>query len=174
MRLYILEITTEHKISFINATSIERAIEAFKKIYKHYEDHVPYYVREIHPSEKIIIDTISGEIHCIGDNCVLKKCLENLMHLHAPIDWVPTLVFHQDVKPNPVSFTIHKACFIKGSPEYNEFGMDVWENILQVSLDDHGEFWNALKLFLQIEIFSICELEQVLKVKRRGDDHNGV
>ncbi len=37
MCLYILEMTTEHKISFINATSTEKAIEAFKRIYKHYE-----------------------------------------------------------------------------------------------------------------------------------------
>ncbi|AAM25986.1 hypothetical protein DJ46_5794 (plasmid) [Bacillus anthracis str. Vollum] len=51
MRLYILEITTEHKISFINATSIEKAIEAFKRIYKHYEEQVPFYVREIHPTD---------------------------------------------------------------------------------------------------------------------------
>lgn len=168
MRLYILEITTEHKISFINATSIEKAIEAFKRIYKHYEEQVPFYVREIHPSEKIIMDTISGEIHCIGDNSVLKKCLENLMHLHAPIDWVPTLVIYQDAKVDPVSFTIHKACLIQGSPEYNEIGMDAWKNVLQVSLYDHEEFWIALKRFLQIEIFSICELEQVLKVKEKG------
>ena len=133
MRLYILEITTEHKISFINAASIEKAIEAFKRIYKHYEDKVPFYVREIHPSEKIIMDTISGEIHCIGDTSVLKKCLENLMHLHAPIDWVPTLVFHQDVKSDPVSFAIHKRCLIKGSPEYNEVGVDTWKSVLQVS-----------------------------------------
>ncbi|PEY91610.1 hypothetical protein [Bacillus cereus] len=168
MRLYILEITTEHKISFINATSIEKAIEAFKRIYKHYEEQVPFYVREIHPSEKIIMDTISGEIHCIGDNSVLKKCLENLMHLYTPIDWVPTLVLYQDIKTDPISFTIHKECLIKGSPEYNEVGMDVWKSALQVSLDDHEEFWIALKGFLQIEIFSICELEQVLKVKEKG------
>ncbi|WP_410994086.1 hypothetical protein [Bacillus cereus] len=167
MRLYILEITTEHKISFINATSIEKAIEAFKRIYKQYAEQVPFYVREIHPNEKIIIDTISGEIHCIGDNSVLTKCLENLMYLNTPIDWVPTLVLYQDVKTDPVSFTIHKACLIKGSPEYNEVGMDVWKSVLQVSLDDHEEFWIALKGFLQIEIFSICELEQVLKVKEK-------
>ncbi|WIK98708.1 hypothetical protein QPL86_28505 (plasmid) [Bacillus bombysepticus] len=167
MRLYILEITTEHKISFTNATSIERAIEAFKRIYKHYEEQVPFYVREIHPSEKIIMDAISGEIHCIGDNNVLKKCLENLMHLYTPIDWVPTLVLHQDVKIDPVSFTIHKGCLIKGSPEYNEFGMDAWKSVLHVSLDGHQEFWIALKEFLQIEIFSICELEQILKVKEK-------
>jgi len=164
MRLYILEITTEHKISFINATSIERAIEAFKRIYKHYEDHVPYYVREIHPSEKFIMDTISGEIHCIGDNSVLKKCLQNLMHLYTPIDWVPTLVLYQDVKTDTVSFTIHKACFMKGNPEYNEVGMDVWKSVLQVSLDDHGEFWNALKTFLRIQVLSVLELEQIIKV----------
>ncbi|KLA34168.1 hypothetical protein [Bacillus cereus] len=163
MRLYILEITTEHKISFINATSIERAIEAFKRIYKNYEDHVPYYVREIHPSEKIIMDTISGEIHCIGDNSVLKKCLENLMLLYTPIDWVPTLVLYQDIKADPVSFTIHKACLIKGNPEYNEVGMDVWKRVLQVSLDDHGEFWNALKTFLRIQVLSVQELEQIIK-----------
>ncbi|WP_414835574.1 hypothetical protein [Bacillus sp. Ba 3] len=154
MRLYILEITTEHKISFINATSIERAIEAFKRIYKHYKDHVPYYVREIHPSE----------IHCIGDNSVLKKCLQNLMHLYTPIDWVPTLVLYQDVKADPVSFTIHKACLIKGNPEYNEVGMDVWKSALQVSLDDHREVWNALKTFLHIQVLSVFELEQVIKV----------
>lgn len=164
MRLYILEITTEHKISFINETSIERAIEAFKRIYKHYEDHVPYYVREIHPSEKIIMDTISGEIHCIGDNSILKKCLENLMHLYTSIDWVPTLVLNQGVKTDPVSFTIHKACFMKGNPEYNEVGMDVWKSVLQVSLDDHGEFWNALKTFLRIQVLSVLELEQIIKV----------
>ncbi|EEL61573.1 hypothetical protein ACSYR0_00945 (plasmid) [Bacillus cereus] len=164
MRLYILEITTEHKISFINAPSIERAIEAFKRIYKHYENHVPYYVREIHPSEKIILDTISGEIHCIGDNSVLKKCLENLMHLYTPIDWVPTLVLNQDVKTDTVSFTIHKACFMKGNPEYNEVGMDVWKSVLQVSLDDHGEFWNTLKTFLHIRVISVFELEQEIKV----------
>ncbi|HFU7058148.1 TPA: hypothetical protein ACGN81_005248 [Bacillus cereus] len=167
MRLYILEITTEHKISFINATSIEKAIESFKQIYKQYAEQVPFYVREIHPSEKIIMDAINGEIHCIGDNSILKKCIENLMHLLAPIDWVPALVLHQAVKPDPVSFTIHKACLIKESPEYNEVGMDVWKSILQVSLDDPVEFWNALKRFLQIEIFSIFELEQVLKVKEK-------
>ncbi|PFZ93858.1 hypothetical protein [Bacillus wiedmannii] len=165
MRLYILEITTEHKISFINATSIERAIEAFKRIYKHFKDHVPYYVREIHPSEKIIMDTISSEIHCIGDNSVLKKCLENLMHLHAPIDWVPTLVFHQDVKPDPVSFTIHKACLIQGSAEYSEIGMDAWQSVLQVSLDDYGQFWYALKNYLHIDVLSISELERLIKIK---------
>ncbi|MBN9901107.1 hypothetical protein [Bacillus thuringiensis] len=164
MRLYILEITTEHKISFINATSIEKAIEAFKRIYKHYEEQVPFYVREIHPSEKIIMDTISGEIHCIGDNSVLKKCLENLMHLYTPINWVPTLVLYQDIKTDPISFTIHKACLIKGSPEYNEVGMDVWKSALQVSLDDHREVWNALKTFLHIQVLSVFELEQVIKV----------
>ncbi|MBE7099815.1 hypothetical protein [Bacillus cereus] len=167
MRLYILEITTEHKISFINATSIEKAIETFKRIYKHYEEQVPFHVREIHPSEKIILDTINGEIHCIGDNSTLKKCLENLMHLHAPIDWVPTLVFYQDAKLDPVSFAIHKACLIQGSTEYNEIGMDAWKSVLQVSLDDHEEFWIALKGFLRIEIFSIFELEEVLKIKEK-------
>ncbi len=45
--------------------------------------------------------TISGEIHCIGDNSVLKKCLENLMHLHTPIHCVPTLVLYPDVKADP-------------------------------------------------------------------------
>lgn len=163
MRLYILEITTEHKISFINATSIEKAIEAFKRIYKHYEEQVPFYVREIHPSEKIIMDTISGEIHCIGDNSVLKKCLENLMHLYTPIDWVPSLVLHQDLKADPVSFTIHKASLIKGNPEYNEVGMDVWKNVLQVSLDNHEEFWIALKNFLHINVLSAYELERLFK-----------
>lgn len=166
MRLYILEITTEHKISFIYATSIEKAIEAFKGIYKHYEKQVPFYVREIHPSEKLIMDTINGEIHCIGDNSVLKKCLENLMHLYTPIDWVPTLVLYQDEKADPVSFTIHKACFMKESPEYNEVGMDVWKSVLQVSLDDHGEFWNALKVFLHIQVLSVFELVQVMKVNK--------
>ncbi|EJR26834.1 hypothetical protein IIG_05157 [Bacillus cereus VD048] len=124
MRLYILEITTEHKIGFINATSIEKAIEAFKRIYKHFAEQVPFYVREIHPSEKIIMDAINGEIHCIGDNSILKKCLENLMHLHAPIDWVPSLEFNQAVKPDPVSFTIHEACLLIGNPQYNEVGID--------------------------------------------------
>lgn len=164
MRLYILEITTEHKISFINATSIEKAIEAFKRIYKYYKEQVPFYVREIHPSEKIIMDTISGEIHCIGDNSVLKKCLENLMHLYTPIDWVPTLVLNQGVKTDPVSFTIHKACFMKGNPEYNEVGIDVWQSTLQVSLDDHREVWNALKIFLHIQVLSVFELEKVIQV----------
>ncbi|MHA4260343.1 hypothetical protein LS996_28620 (plasmid) [Bacillus cereus] len=166
MRLYILEITTEHKISFINATSIEKAIEAFKRIYKHYEEQVPFYVREIHPSEKIIMDTISGEIHCIGDNSVLKKCLEHLMHLYTPIDWVPTLLLYQDIKADPVSFTIHKACLIKGNPEYNEVGMDVWKGALQVSLDDHREVWNALRNFLHIRIISFDTLEQLVNVKK--------
>lgn len=75
------------------------------------------------------MDTISGEIHCIGDNSVLKKCLENLMHLYTPIDWVPILVLHQDVKADPVSFTIYKAYLIKGNPEYNKVGMDVWKSL---------------------------------------------
>lgn len=79
----------------------------------------------------------------------------------------PSFILHQDVKGDPVSFTIHKACLIEGSSEYNEVGIDVWKSVLQVSLDDHKEFWNALKVFLQIEIFSICELEQVLKVKEK-------
>ncbi|PEQ26440.1 hypothetical protein CN471_32355 [Bacillus thuringiensis] len=90
------------------------------------------------------------------------------MHLYTPIDWVPTLVLHRDIKADSVSFTIHKACLIQGSPEYNEIGMNAWKNVLQVSLYDHEEFWIALKRFLQIEIFSICELEQVLKVKEKG------
>ncbi|WP_255261891.1 hypothetical protein, partial [Bacillus thuringiensis] len=107
---------------------------------------------------------ISGEIHCIGDNSVLKKCLENLMHLYTPIDWVPTLVLYQDIKADPVSFTIHKACLIKGNPEYNEVGMNVWKSALQVSLDDHREVWNALKTFLHIQVLSVFELEQVIKV----------
>lgn len=148
----------------MNATSIEKAIESFKQIYKQYAEEVPFYVREIHPNEKIIMDTKSGEIHCIGDNSVLKKCLENLMHLYTPIDWVPSLVLHQDVKADPVSFTIHKACFMKGNPEYDEVGMDVWKSVLQVSLDDHGEFWNALKVFLHIQVLSVFELEQAIKV----------
>ncbi|TCW53037.1 hypothetical protein EC917_112160 [Bacillus thuringiensis] len=86
------------------------------------------------------------------------------MHLYTPIDWVPTLVLNQDVKADPVSFTIHKACFMKGTPEYNEVGMGVWKSVLQVSLDDHGEFWNALKTFLHIQVLSVLELEQVIKV----------
>ncbi|MGG4069126.1 hypothetical protein [Bacillus tropicus] len=43
--------------------------------------------------------------------------------------------------------------------------MDVWKSVLQISLDNHEEFWNALNGFFWIEIFSIYELEQVLKVK---------
>ncbi|UYX55849.1 hypothetical protein M3Y14_33050 (plasmid) [Bacillus thuringiensis] len=167
MRLYILEINFVHKISFLHATSTSEAIARFQRIYTQYAEQVPSHVREVLENEKVIMDTRTGEIHCIGENSILKKCLDNLMHLHAPIEWVPTLVLHQAVKLDPVSFTIHKACLIKGSLEYNEGGMDVWENILQVSLDNHGEFWDALKGFLWIEIFSISELEKILKVKEK-------
>ncbi len=41
----------------------------------------------------------------------------------------------------------------------------MWENILQVSLNNYGKFWNALKGFLQIEILSVCGFEQFIKVK---------
>lgn len=67
------------------------------------------------------------------------------MHLYTPIDWVPTLVLYQDVKTDPVSFTIHKACLKKGNPGYNEVG-------------------NAPKTFLHIQVLSVFELEQVIKV----------
>ena len=70
----------------------------------------------------------------------------------------------QDIKANPVSFTIHKACLIKGNPEYNKVGMEGWKSALQVSLDDHREVWNALKTFLHIQVLSVFELEQVTKV----------
>ncbi|HDR4448833.1 TPA: hypothetical protein QCQ08_001440 [Bacillus cereus] len=165
MRLYILEIITAHKISFLNASSTETAIETFQGIYKQYAEQVPFHVREVHPSEKIIMDKMTGEIHCIGDNSILKKCLENLMHLHAQIDWVPSLELNQSVKPNPLSFTIDEACLVKGNPQYNEVGIDVWESILQVSLNDRGEFWNALKNFLNIDVLSVSELEGLIKVK---------
>ncbi|WP_242311700.1 hypothetical protein [Bacillus cereus group sp. BfR-BA-01331] len=165
MCLYILEIITDHKISFLNATSTETAIETFQGIYKQYAEQVPFHVREVHPSEKIIMDAITCEIHCIGDNSILKKCLENLMHLHAPIDWVPSLELNQTVKPNPLSFTIHEACLLKENPQYNEVGIDFWESILQVSLHDRGEFWNALKNFLNIDVLSVSELEGLIKVK---------
>lgn len=87
------------------------------------------------------------------------------MHLHAPIDLVPSLELHQAVEPNSVSFTIQKGCLIKGNPQYNEVGIDVWESILQVSLIDHEEFRNALKNFLHINVLSVFELEQLIKVK---------
>ncbi|PFM59883.1 hypothetical protein COJ48_24560 [Bacillus cereus] len=72
-------------------------------------------------------------------------------------------ILHQGVEPNSVSFTIQKGCLIKGNPQYNEVGIDVWGSILQVSLIDHGEFWNALKNFLHINVLSVFELEQLIK-----------
>lgn len=164
MRLYILEINFAHKISFLHATSTSEAIKRFQRIYIQYAEQVPSHIREVHANEKVIMDTRTGEVHCIGDNIILKKCLDNLMHIHTPINWVPSLEVHQNIIQEPVSFIIDIACLNGDDPQYNEVGINTWENILQVSLHESEGFWNALKGFLQIEMVSIFELEQLLKV----------
>ncbi|PIE91981.1 hypothetical protein CO726_29135 [Bacillus fungorum] len=153
-------------MSFLYARTITEAIKRFQGIYTQYAEQVPFYIREVHTNEKIIIDTDTGEVHCIGDNNMLRKCLENLMHSHTPINWVPLLETHQNIIQEPPSFIIDTACLSKDSSLYNKIGIDMWENTLQISLYSHGEFWNALKRFLQIEILSVCELEQFIKGKR--------
>lgn len=158
-----------HKISFLYAKSTDEAIERFAKIYKQYAGQVHAHVRGVHEHEKVIMDTKTGEVHCIGDNLMQRKCLDNLMYSHTPINWVPSLKFHQNTMQESVSFVIDTACFSKGDPQYNEDGINTWENILQVSLHESEKFWDALKGLLQIEILSVCELERFLKVtgKRR-------
>jgi hypothetical protein len=165
MHLYILEIHFIHKISFLHAKSITEAIKRFQRIYTQYAEQVPFHVREVHTNEKIIIDKRTGEVHCIGDNNMLTKCLENLMHLPTPINWVPLLKARQNIIQEPPVFIIDTVCLSKDNSLYNEIGIDMWENILQVSLNNHGEFWNALKGFLKIELLSVCEFEQYIKVK---------
>ncbi len=165
MRLYILEINSIQKISFLYAISTSEAIKKFQRIYTEYADQVPSHVREVQTNENVILDIRTGEVHCIGNNNMLRKCIDNLMYLNTPIKWIPLLELHQAVKPESVSITINKACLIKGSPKYNEVGITVWESILQVSLNDHIEFWNALKRFLHIQVLSVSELEQLIKIK---------
>ncbi|MDX5961087.1 hypothetical protein SIL04_26695 [Bacillus cereus group sp. BfR-BA-00331] len=165
MRLYILEIHFAQKISFLHARTITEAIKRFQRIYTQYAEQVPSHIREVHANETVILDIRTGEVHCIGDNNMLRKCIDNLMHLNAPIEWIPLLEIHQSVKPDLFSITIHKACLIKGSPQYSEVGITFWESILQVSLYDHREFWNALKRFLHIQVLSVSELEQLIKNK---------
>ncbi len=73
MRLYILEIHFAHKISFLYARTITEDTKKFQRIYTQYAEQVPFHVREVHANEKIIIDTGTGEVHCIGDNNMLRK-----------------------------------------------------------------------------------------------------
>lgn len=151
MRLYILEINFIQKISFLHAKSTSEAIARFQRIYTQYAEQVPNHVRELHDNEKVIIDTITGEIHCIGAPNIIKKCLDNLMHLHTPINRVPSVDIQHNIIQEPVSFIINPICLSEGNSQYNGVGIDTWEN--------------TLKEFLQIEILSVLELERLLKEK---------
>lgn len=65
---------------------------------------------------------------------------------------------------------IDRVSLNEGDPRYNELGINTWKNILQVPLHEPERFWNALKGFLQIEICSILELQQLLKIKSKREE----